>query len=132
MHLGGVERSLISLLESLPKGSVQVNLFLCDQSGDLLSQIPADVNLLPPSPWYLALCLPIVRVLSTKQFLIGLSRLFAKAVRFIRGLLGLAPGFLLTRSYRYAGVFLPKIPGEYDLAISFLKPHDFVISKARA
>lgn len=132
MHLGGVERSLISLLESLPKGSVQVDLFLYDHSGDLLSQIPADVNLLPPSAWYLALCLPLVRVLTSKQFSIGLSRLFAKAIRFMRGLLGLAPGFLLARSYRYAGVFLPKIPGEYDLAISFLKPHDFVISKVRA
>ena len=132
MHLGGVERSLISLLEALPKGSVQVDLFCYDQSGDLLSQVPADVNLLPPSAWYLALCLPLARVLSSKQFLIGLSRFFAKAICYIRGLLGLAPGFLLTRSYRYAQVFLPKIPGEYDLAISFLKPHDVVISKVRA
>lgn len=132
MHLGGVERSLVSLLDSLTKTDVQVDLFLYDHSGDLLSQIPSSVNLLPPSAWYLALCLPLLHVLFSKQFTIGLSRLWSKMVPLSRSLLGLKPGFLLPRSHRYSCPFLPKISGEYDLVISFLTPHDVAVSRVNA
>jgi glycosyltransferase involved in cell wall biosynthesis len=133
MSLGGVERSLVSLMDSMPKGGdIQLDLFLFDHSGDLLSKIPPHVNLLPPSVWYSALCLPLLHALFSRQWVVGVSRLWSKFVPLLRRLLGLKPGFLLPRSHRYACAFLPKISGEYDLAISFLTPHDIIIKRVNA
>src|SRR5262249_40004360 len=41
-------------------------------------------------------------------------------------------GGLLPRSVRYCLPFLPSVPGKYDLAVSFLSPHDVVLRKVDA
>ena len=47
LELGGAESALIGLLQSLNKERVEVDLFLHDARGELVSFIPSWVNVLP-------------------------------------------------------------------------------------
>ncbi len=129
LHLGGVERSLIGLLRALPPDAVTIDLALLDNAGELLSQVPRHVKILAPKSAFRALLGPIQSALLSRHFFVGLARLLARALLAARSLIGLPRGFLLARSFRYALPFLPRIDGEYDLAISFMMPHDIVAAK---
>ena len=48
LQTGGVERSLLALLHQLDYEKYEVDLLLFDYSGVLFSQVPREVNLLPP------------------------------------------------------------------------------------
>lgn len=52
MEIGGIERSLINMLESFDYDNYEVDLFICHHAGDFLSLIPEKVNLLPQLPKY--------------------------------------------------------------------------------
>lgn len=132
LRIGGVERSLIGLLRALPPQAAEVDLLLYESGGELSTQVPKHVNMLPAVPALEALCWPIRKSLASRHCLVALARLAARLVIQIRSLLGLPPGFLLARSHRYARLFLPQQPGSYDLAISFLTPHDFVAENVSA
>ena len=47
LELGGAERSLIGLLRALDYSKVNVDLFVYSHRGELMKEIPQDVNLLP-------------------------------------------------------------------------------------
>lgn len=136
LELGGAERALIGLLDSLDYSRCSVDLFLMRHQGELLPFIPDSVRLLPELPQYAALAVPIGQVLRRGQLGVALGRAYGKwkAAQYIRkhavtGECGVA----LDYSHRYTRVFMPPIgEGEYDLAISFLTPHYFVAEKVRA
>lgn len=132
LRIGGVERSLVGLLRALPPHVAEINLLLYESQGELVSQVPAHVKVLHTAPALRALCAPIRSVLASRYFLVGIARLMAHLAVRIRNMFGFAPGFLLARSHRYALPFLPRQLGSYDLAISFLTPHDFVAEKVSA
>ena len=54
MYLGGAERSLIGLLEAFDYEKYDVSLFLYDQSGELMGDVPDTVHLLPEIKEYKA------------------------------------------------------------------------------
>ena len=126
MQIGGVERSLIGLLESLDPARCDVTLFLYEHKGEFMPMLPKWVKLLPESPAYVRLEAPLKSALICLNPLIGLARLAARIVTTLRQRFSAQPGFLLPRSHAYAQPFLPQIPGAYDLAIGFLTPHDTV------
>lgn len=130
--IGGIERSLVALLAEIPFSQYEIHLLLLDTRGEFFSYVPKEVKILSCPASYNALARPIRDVLFSKNFLIGLARLIARAIVFFRGFLGLPPGDLLARSHRYALCFLPPIKGEYDCAISFWEPHDIVAEKINA
>ncbi len=132
MEIGGVERSLIGLLESLDPARCEVTIFLYEHKGEFLPMIPKWVRLLPEAPEYARLDGPQSRALFFRNPLIGFARLTARMVSELMLKLGMTPGFLLSRSHAYAQLFLPQIPGAYDLAIGFLTPHDTVWRKVNA
>lgn len=132
MQIGGVERSLIGLLESLDPLRYDVTLFLYEHTGEFMPMIPKWVNLLPAAPAYVRLAGPLRVALLCVNPLVGLARLAARLITDFRKKFFGQPGFLLSRSHAYAQPFLPRIPGEYDLAISFLMPHDTVWKKVQA
>lgn len=136
MELGGVERSLLGLLGAIDLEKYQVDLFLLRQVGELLGQIPAYVNLLPPIPAYTVLARPIVQTLREGHILLTAARAWGKwkAARYVR-MHGLEEnGVALDYSHKYTCPLLPKIQPNttYDLAISFLTPHYFVARKVCA
>ena len=47
LELGGAERSLLGLLESLDYSRVEVDLFVYRHQGELMPAIPPQVHLLP-------------------------------------------------------------------------------------
>lgn len=136
MEIGGAERALLGLLESIDPTRVSVDLFLLRHEGELLDLIPDYINLLPPIPAYTVLARPIVQTIKEGHLLLSAARLVgkfrAKQYDQKHGLTQSAVA--IEYSHKYTRRFMPPIQPEveYDLAISFLTPHYFVAEKVRA
>lgn len=135
MEIGGVERSLLGLLDSLDYSRVEVDLFIYRHSGELMQYIPSEVNLLPEIPAYTTLTRPITQILKEGYGRIALGRLYAKfqAKRFSNQ----TGGDENYSIYQYVAdattPYLPPINDVvYDLAISFIAPHNIVKDKVKA
>lgn len=136
LELGGAERALIGLLHALDYSKVQVDLFLMRHEGELMSQIPAQVQLLPEKPQYASLAVPLKTVLKKGQLGVAFGRFYGKlAAKRRERELGITTGSVigLEYSHKYTRGFMPRVGRrEYDLAVSFLTPHYFVAEKVRA
>lgn len=135
MEPGGAETGLLGLLYGLDYDRVSVDLFLHLQTGELLPQIPGEVNLLPEIPAYRALELPIMKSFMTGRLMIPLTRVYARAVTSIRR----RKHYFRDYCYVYkqnvharAVRFLPKLKGHYDMVISFMDPHFIAASRVDA
>lgn len=136
LELGGAEMSLIGLLQALDYSKYEVDLFLHCHRGELLQFIPKEVILLPEIPAYTYIECPITVALFKGQIGIVWGRLQAKW-RAIKHLPkdSTKPQYAI---FQYiAQEVIPYLPsledyGEYDLAISFLQPHNYVLSKVKA
>ena len=62
LELGGAERSLIGLLNALDYNRCDVDLFVYSHRGELMSQIPPQVHLLPEIPEYAQIERPLKAV----------------------------------------------------------------------
>ncbi|MGE6595908.1 glycosyltransferase [Bacillus proteolyticus] len=135
MEVGGVERSLISMLEGFDYKKYAVDLMLYRHQGDFMELVCDKVNLLEEIPQYTTFRKSIGETLKDKEYGIGFSRILSKInTRFA----GKAKGIVETGYYqmqlmwKYAIPFLPKLDKEYDVAISYLWPHYFVADKVKA
>ncbi|MFD2214015.1 glycosyltransferase [Metabacillus endolithicus] len=135
MEVGGVERSLISMLENFDYQNYKVDLMLYRHQGDFMNLITKKVTLLKEISQYSTFRKSITELFREKQFAIGLSRMISK---FNADLLGRIksidePGYYqMQLMWEYALPFLPKLKTEYDVAISYLWPHYFVAEKVQA
>lgn len=136
MEIGGAERALLGLLESIDTQIYQVDLFLLRHEGELLKLIPNNINLLPEIPEYTVLERPMKQTLREGHFLLTASRLYGKlkAERFAKKNNLDVSAIAIEYSHKYTKKFMPKIQENtiYDLAISFLTPHYFVAEKVNA
>ena len=126
MELGGAETSLLGLLWSLDYDRVSVDLFLYAHTGELLPLLPDAVRLLPEQPAYRALCDPIRTAIRQGHPVVAGVRLRAKLVTAIRNRKMHFRDYghaLKQRTHAYAVRHLPRIGGDYDMAISFIDPH---------
>lgn len=130
MHLGGAEISLIGLLQALDPKKVDVYLFVYSHEGELMKLIPDYVNLLPEEPDWSMFEKPMKEVLKKGYFKILFARL--KAKWRMKQLVKRNHPKNSAAILGYAGEEVSKVVsdlhkyGTYDLAISFLNPHDFV------
>lgn len=136
MHLGGAEISLIGLLQALDPKKVDVDLFVYSHEGELMKLIPDYVNLLSEIPAYKMFERPMKEVLKKGHFSVLLARMKAK-MRMKSYLRKKQPadrsaimGFLGEEMSKVVPDINPSV--EYDLAISFLTPHNFVRDHVRA
>lgn len=136
MELGGAERALLGILENIDTKSYQVDLFLLRHEGELLKYIPEKINLLPEIPAYTVLARPMKNTLLEGHICLTMARLLGKykAKKFDKKNKYTQSNVALEYSHKYTKRFMPAIqPGtQYDLAISFLTPHYFVIEKVNA
>lgn len=136
LELGGAERSLIGLLDAIDEEKYQVDLFLMRHEGELLGMIPDKVTLLPEISAYTVLARPMAEVLKERHFLLCAARMFGKikASLYDKRYHYKDSGVALEYSHKYTCPFMPKIQPqkEYDVAISFLTPHYFVMKKVHA
>ena len=136
MELGGVERSLLGLLDSIDYDRYDVDLFLMRHSGELMPYLNPKVNLLPEIPQYASLAVPMTSLLRRGQFRVLFGRLRGKyaARRFDqRNPSDKSSITALTYSHKYTLSSMPQISDKtYDLAISFLTPHYFARERVKA
>ena len=136
MELGGVERSLLGLLDSIDYDRYNVDLFLMRHSGELMPYLNPKANLLPEIPQYASLAVPMVSLIKNGQFGVLCGRLQGKltAQRFDKKHTSGKPSIAaLTYSHKYTLRSMPQISNKiYDLAISFLTPHYFARERIKA
>ena len=142
MALGGAERALLGLLNALDPERVDVDLFLNQHTGEFIPLIPEHVNLWPELRGYNAIERPMKDILKEGQLGILYGRLKAKWQhrRYYRSLT--EPNRSFDNSgFQYVAdcvePYLPPLGGReggvtYDLAISFLHPHNIVLNKVKA
>lgn len=135
MEVGGVERSLISMLENFDYKNYAVDLMLYRHQGDFMDLITSKVNLLDEISQYTTFRKSIGETFKDKQYSIGLARVLSKIkAEFIGRTKRITePGYYqMQLMWKYALPFLPKVDKEYDVAISFLWPHYFIADKITA
>ena len=136
MEIGGAEKALLGLLETIDTTKYLVDLFLMRHDGELMKCIPQNINLLPEIPQYASLAVPIKDAIKKRQFTVAFGRLVGKlkAKKRVQRLnLPKDNQVALEYSHKYTVRYMPCINNqEYDLAISFLTPHYFVTDKVRA
>ena len=137
MELGGAESALLGLLQAHDPKKADIDLFLYDHVGELMQYIPASVYLMPKIEVYSMLERPISELLRKGYWGVALGRtlasFFAKQEKKNNkeNLDDISVYYYIAK---FVNPFLPKInPSlEYDLAISFLQPHLYVLQKVRA
>lgn len=136
MEIGGAEKALLGLLETIDKTKYQIELFLLRHTGELLKEIPKDITLLPEKKEYSMLGIPLKDTLKQGKYGIFWGRVkgnlkansFVKKNHFLDG-----AAVNDEYSHKYTVKYMPMISEkEYDLAISFLAPHYFVSKKVKA
>lgn len=135
MEIGGVERSLISMLDSFDYEKYVVDLMLYKHQGEFLNLIHDKVNLLDEVPQYTTFRKSISETFKDKQCSIGVARILSKINAEIMGKVKKIsePGYYqMQLMWKYSFPFLPKVNEEYDVAISYLWPHDFIAYKVKA
>ena len=136
MELGGAEKALLGLLETIDTTKYQVDLFLMRHTGELYKYIPSNINILPEKQEYASLAVSIIEVLKKRKFKVVWGRfrgkLAAKNSVKTLNLMG-ENDVALEYSHKYTVNAMPQISDKrYDLAISFLTPHYFVAQKVQA
>lgn len=132
MELGGAESSLLGLLDTIDYSKYAVDLFLLSHSGEFMPLINEHVNLLPENSSYKALTQPISTNLRNGNNGIAFARCYARMRSALsRGALHF-PHNYKQYFHKLSMPYLPNIPGEYDLAISFNDPHYIIGEKVNA
>ena len=136
MELGGAESALLGLLQSVDPIRVDVDVFIYDHRGELMKYIPTDkVRLLPEVAAYKMIERPFMECVKSGHLGVALGRWLAgKTVDKMPVPQGKHDIRIFTRIADWVEHFVPGIQPdvEYDLAISFLMPHNYVIKKVRA
>lgn len=136
LHLGGAETSLIGLLNALDKEKYDIDLFVFHHVGEMMQYIPNGINLLPEEPSYAHMDGGIKQCIQDGYWRIAFKRIVAQ-FKF---------GKYASRNHLFdkLGVYtyiarevcpiLPSLEkyGEYDLAISYIIPHQMVLDKVKA
>ncbi|RKQ33494.1 glycosyltransferase [Oceanobacillus halophilus] len=131
MEVGGVERSLISMLNNFDYTKYNVDLMLYSHTGDFMDQLPTQPQLLKESLRYKTFRMSIKDILKSGHIPIGMARLLAKYRANQNPTL--ENGYKqMQYMWKYALPFLPRHNKKYDVAISYLWPHYFVAEKVDA
>lgn len=136
MHLGGAETSLIGLLQALDPAKVDVDLFVYSHEGEMMQLIPNYVNLLPENPTWSMLEKPLKEVLRRGYLRMFIARMRAKwrMRRYVRRNNPIDGSAIIGYVGDEVTKILPSLHhlGQYDLAISFLNLHNFVLDHVLA
>lgn len=135
MSVGGVERSLINLLEVFNYDRYGLDLMLYRHQGEFMQMISERANLLNEMPEYATFRKSILEITKEGMYEIALSRLISRyAGMFISKIKGHKERGLVPMQlgWKLAVPTLPSIDKVYDVAISYLWPHYFVGEKVNA
>lgn len=123
MELGGVERSLLGLLDAFDYKTCQVDLFLYSHHGPLFQLINPNVNLLPEVKELAYLRESFGEKIKHQSY-------YAAWCRLIDGVLR-NPNHDDTWA-KIMRKFAPMLNIEYDVAVGFFRPFDFIAENVKA
>lgn len=86
LELGGIESSLIGLLNAIDYNKYEVDLFLVKHIGELFNQIPESVNLLPEEALCESIGVPMKNLVPRKFFYPLYSRIKARIMTKLKRL----------------------------------------------
>ena len=132
MEVGGVERSLIGLLDALNYNQVEVDLFLFSHTGEFMPLINKNVSLLPEKKLYSYISVPILKLFCKGHFFAAAMRLFSKAIGALRAKFTGAENVNTNLCNKIFTIFTRSLQKEYDLALGFFGPHYFLERKVAA
>ena len=135
MEVGGVERSLISMLNNFDYSNNDVDLMLYSHTGDFMPMLNDKVNLLNEIKQYSTFRKSIGETIKQGNLILGLARILSKFLAKINGRtknLSEYGIYQMQLMWKYSLPFLPKLEKKYDVAISYLWPHYFVAEKVQA
>jgi len=136
LEIGGAETALVGLLQAIDYSRYDVDLFLYAHRGEMMQFIPKEVNLLPEINIYAQIERPMKSVLMDRFFRMVIARMKGKiqtwCYKKCRRKKETEAGLQYTADA--VNPLLPTINStvEYDLAISFLQPHNIVRDKVQA
>jgi len=139
MEIGGIERSLVNMLEHFDYDRYDVDLLVFRHSGELLPMLTDRARLLPEERGLAAYRKPIVQLVRDGQLVSALVRLGCKfgsrlkALRHPVNHRDAGGGYILMQLVsKYMARIQPKRRERYDAAISFSWPHDYTARNVRA
>ena len=136
MEIGGIERSLINMLESFDYEKYEVDLLICHHTGDLMSFLPSKVNILPQMEKYTVFRKSVSQCLKEGHYSLSVVRLLSKTLANIKAKkrnLEEGAGYIqMQLASKYSIPFIPKLSKKYDVAISYAWPHDIIARNVNA
>jgi glycosyltransferase involved in cell wall biosynthesis len=136
MEIGGIERSLINMLEYMDYEKYNVDLLIFSHTGELMNLIPDKVNIYPQIRKFTVFRKPVVQCLMEGHFVTSIIRVICKILAMIVSKnknLTEGPGYIqMQLTSKYLSNLMPKIRKKYDLAISYAWPHDFIANRVNA
>lgn len=135
MEVGGVERSLVSLLSNFDYFDNEVDLMLYRHTGDFMNLLSDKHKLLPEVKEYAMYRKSIKETFEDKLYVLAITRILANVNSKILGKIKNIEevGYIqMQLMWKYALPFLPILDKEYDVAISYLWPHYFISEKVKA
>ena len=132
MEIGGIERSIIGLLNAIDYNAYDVDLFLFSHAGPFFSLINPKANLLKQNKHCALIRESIVSELKHGCFFLAFVRLYSKVLCKLRSKLGLCGNHAMTMAFRLINPRIPKLKKHYDIALGFFEPHDFLIHNVDA
>ena len=135
MGIGGVERSLVNMLDNFDYKNYRVDLMLYRHQGEFLDMIPEEVNLLEEKEGYNSFGEPLDKVIKDGKYALASARIKAKLMATSTKLIKKVDeiGYYQDQlANKYSNKYLQKLEKEYDVAISYVWPHDMVAYKVNA
>lgn len=135
LEIGGIERSLISMLDKFDYDNYEVDLMLYQKKGELLSDLDKRVNLLEPQEGCKTFGVPVRMLIKQGKILFSIGRILANiATKFISKIKNIEElGYYQTQlMYNFTHIFLKKENKKYDIAIGYVWPHNYAIEKVDA
>ena len=135
MGIGGVERSLINMLENFDYDNYDLDLMLYKHEGEFMEFIPSKVNLLDEVDGYNDFGVPIKNLIQKGKISLASARLRAKFISTIIKKLKHIEDISYYQdqlSKKLSQSYLSNLDKEYDAAISYVWPHEFIANKVKA
>ncbi len=137
LNIGGAETALIGMLQTFDYSKVDVDLFVYSHEGPFMRYIPSSVNLLPENVAYkLTYVGDSKRCIKAGLWKLAFAMVVARCRMKLYAVLRHPKTF--DAIYSFQGDILTKalpvidIKCRYDLAISFVVPHSYVLDHVKA
>lgn len=132
MEIGGVERSLLGLLNSVDYDKYDVDLFLLAHKGELMPLLDKRANLLPENKKFSLVNRPIAELVKNGHLIIGSIRLWSKIYGDVKAKITRTETLNITICKKIITKISRPLRSHYDIALGFFAPHYFLENKVAA